>query len=109
MRSATRDGIWVCLVQQCGEIVVTGEVVALSGGDGFGFVCVFCGGGYGFGSSGFEVWWWCWIVGWSKFEFGGSELLGRWYFRISSGESNCKYAVWLPRNCKESKKENQEI
>ena len=105
MRSATRDGIWVCLVQ----IVVTGEVVALSGGDGFGFVCVFCGGGYGFGSSGFEVWWWCWIVGWSKFEFGGFELLGRWYFRISSGESNCKYAVWLPRNCKESKKENQEI
>ena len=40
---------------------------------------------------------------------GGFELLGRWYFGISSGDSNCKYAVWLPRNCKESKKENQEI
>ena len=56
MRSATRNGFWVCLVRRCDEIVIVGEVVALSSGDGSGFVCVFCGGGYGFGSSGFEVW-----------------------------------------------------
>ena len=56
MRSATRNGFWVCLVRRCDEIVIVGVVVALSSGDGSGFVCVFCGGGYGFGSSGFEVW-----------------------------------------------------
>ena len=46
---------------------------------------------------------WIWIV-----VSGGFELLGWCYFMISGGESNRKYAVWLPRNCKESKKKKIE-
>ena len=43
MRSATWDGYWVYLVKRCSEIIVVGEVVALSGNDGSWFVCVFAG------------------------------------------------------------------
>ena len=43
VRSATWDGFWVCLVQRCSEIIVVGEVVALSCDDGYGLVCVFVG------------------------------------------------------------------